>query len=275
MAKCIMCIATIIFGFPAIHAALNHPVSRMASANPLYKGLTQNAFMVMSSQVEPFAGRLVRYTDKMGRLQISRIAGMPGEHISFAEHTLSVNGKAVGSYPSVTVSDDSFSVPRETVFCFPDFIPASTEKGQTSFLKHHLLPVSALNGSILYVFDNATSGKEHPELFVYAVVLLLLYGTVFFGLGAVKYSLSKPLYLLARLTVGLNLAIWLLLSVYGLATGLTAIVPAIYYIFVSTLSFFGLSIAASSAAVLAIVLFAILAGFSDRAINLRRGQAKL
>lgn len=266
-------LTAIVFGFPAIHAALHHPVSRMGSANPVYRELTQNAFMVMSSRVEPISGRLVRFGDSSGKLQISRVVGMPGDQIRFRDRTLSVNGKVIAGYPEAASKDESLNVPPESVFCFPDFIPAGAENPQI-VLQQHVLPVSALTGSVLYVFDNATSGKENPELFVYGAVLLGLYAAVFFGLGARKVDFSKPVYRLARLSVGLNLAIWLLLSVYGLATGLTAIVPAIYYIFVSSLNFLGLSIAASATLLLAMALFVVVAVFSDRPITLRRGQAK-
>lgn len=267
-------LVAIVFGFPGIHAALHHPVSRMASANPWYRELTLNAFMVMSARVEPAVGRLVRYYDAKGQLQISRVVGMPGDKIGFAARTLSVNGQAYAGYPQATFADDSLSVPQHSVFYFPDFIPAGAESSQPGGLGSYLLPIDAINGSVLYTFDNTTSAREHPALFIYGAILLLLYGVVFLVLGAYKSSLFKPLYVLARLAVGSNLAVWMLLSVYGLAIGLTAIVPAIYYIFVSSLSFFGLSIAASAATLSALVLFATVAWFSDTAISVKNNQAK-
>ncbi len=267
-------LAAIVFGFPLLHAALHHPVSRMASADPLYRGLSQNAFMVMSARIEPAQGRLVRYSDSNGRLHISRVVAMPGDEVGFSAQTLSVNGKAYASYPRLILAEQSLSVPQHSVFCFPDFFPADADHQQSGGLASHLIAADALNGSILYTFDSATSAREQPLLFTYGALLLFLYGLVFLLLGERKSSLLKPVYLLARLAVGLNLAIWILLAVYGMATGLTAIVPAIYYIFVSSLSFFGLSIAASAAWLAAIVVLAGVAWFSDTAIGMKRHQAK-
>lgn len=256
-------LAAIIFGFPIIYTVLYHPVSRMASANPLYKELSKDTFMVMSAKVDLAAGRLIRFSDAAGTLQISRIVGMPGDEVRFQAGVMSVNGKPTGEYRHLVLPDSTLSVPQQAVFYFPDFIPDANNSVYPQSLTAHLLASNSIYGTVLYVFNNATSIAEYLEFSVYGAALILLYGLVFFGLGRRKIDIIKPVYYLARISVGLNLVAWLLLAILGLSLGYQAILPVIYYVFVSWLMFFGLSIAEAGATLLAIVLFAVLAMFSD------------
>ncbi|MBD9362725.1 S26 family signal peptidase [Methylomonas fluvii] len=263
-------LAVVVFGCPIIYTVLYHPISRMASTNPLYKELSKNAFMVMSAKVDLAAGRLISFDDAAGKLQISRIVGMPGDEVGFTAGVLSVNGKPVAEYPRNTLPNSTLIVPQQAVFYFPDFIPDTAESANPGTLANHLLAQSNINASVLYVFDQATSAAQHPELFVYGLALIVLYGLVFFGLGKRKARIVKPVYYLARISVGLNFAIWLLLGVIGLSVGYQAVMPAIYYAFVSWLTFFGLSVASASAMLVAIVIFAVLALFSDTQFAAKR-----
>jgi len=263
-------LAVVVFGCPIIYTVVYHPISRMASANPLYKELSKNAFMVMSAKVDLAAGRLISFDDAAGKLQISRIVGMPGDEVGFAAGILSVNGKPAGKYPQSALPNSTLIVPQQAVFFFPDFIPDTAESANPGTLANHLLAHSNINASVLYVFDQATSAAEHPELFVYGSALIVLYGLVFFGLGKRKERIFKPVYYLARISVGLNFAIWLLLGVIGLSVGYNAVMPAIYYAFVSWLTFFGLSVAAAGTTLVAIVIFAVLALFSDTEFAAKR-----
>ncbi|MDX8130142.1 S26 family signal peptidase [Methylomonas sp. BW4-1] len=263
-------LAVVVFGCPIIYTVMYHPISRMASANPLYKELSKNAFMVMSAKVDLAAGRLISFDDAAGKLQISRIVGMPGDEIGFTAGVLSVNGKPAAEYPRNTLPNSTLIVPQQAVFFFPDFIPDTAESANPGTLANHLLAHSNINASVLYVFDQATSAAQHPELFVYGSVLIVLYGLVFFGLGKRKERIVKPVYYLARISVGLNFAIWLLLGVIGLSLGYNAVMPAIYYAFVSWLTFFGLSVAAAGTTLVAIVIFAVLALFSDTEFAAKR-----
>ncbi|WP_415878089.1 S26 family signal peptidase [Methylomonas sp. TEB] len=263
-------LAVVVFGCPIIYTVMYHPISRMASANPLYKELSKNAFMVMSAKVDLAAGRLISFDDAAGKLQISRIVGMPGDEVGFAAGILSVNGKPAGKYPQSALPNSMLIVPQQAVFYFPDFIPDTAESANPGTLANHLLAQSNINASVLYVFDQATSAVQHPELFVYGSALIVLYGLVFFGLGKRKERIVKPVYYLARISVGLNFAIWLLLGVIGLSLGYNAVMPAIYYAFVSWLTFFGLSVAAAGTTLVAIVIFAVLALFSDTEFAAKR-----
>ncbi|MDT4291873.1 S26 family signal peptidase [Methylomonas sp. MO1] len=263
-------LAAVVFGLPIIYTVLCHPISRMASPNPLYKELSKNAFMVMSAKVDLAAGRLISFNDAAGKLQISRIVGMPGDEIGFTAGVLSVNGKPAAEYPRNTLLNATLIVPQQAVFYFPDFIPDVAESTNPGTLANHLLAQSNINASVLYVFDQATSAAQHPELFVYGSALIVLYGLVFFGLGKRKDRIVKPVYHLARISVGLNFAIWLLLGVLGISFGYKAIMPAIYYAFVSWLTFFGLSVAAAGTTLVAIVIFAVLALFSDTEFAAKR-----
>lgn len=256
-------LVAIIFGFPLVYTVLYHPVSRMASANPLYKELSKDAFMVMSSKVDLAAGRLIRFNDAAGKLQISRIVGMPGDEIRFEAGVMSVNGKAAGEYRQLALPDSTLIVPQQAVFYFPDLIPDGYSAINPQALAAHLLAESAINGTVLYVLNNATSISAHPELSVYGTALIVLYGLVFSGLCKRKDDIVKPVYYLARISVGLNFVVWLLLGVLGLSLGYQAMMPAIYYVFVSWLTFLGLSIAGAGVTLLACVLFAALAMFSD------------
>ncbi|QSA99378.1 hypothetical protein JWZ98_11740 [Methylomonas sp. EFPC1] len=263
-------LAVVVFGLPIIYTVMYHPISRMASANPLYKELSKNAFMVMSAKVDLAAGRLISFDDAAGKMQISRIVGMPGDEVGFAAGILSVNGKPAGKYPLSALPNSTLIVPQQAVFFFPDFIPDTAESANPGTLANHLLAQSNINASVLYVFDQATSAAQHPELFVYGSALIVLYGLVFFGLGKRKERIVKPVYYLARISVGLNFAIWLLLGVIGLSLGYNAVMPAIYYAFVSWLTFFGLSVAAAGTTLVAIVIFAVLALFSDTEFTAKR-----
>lgn len=263
-------LAAIIFGFPIVYTVLYHPVSRMASANPLYKELSKDAFMVMSSKVDLAAGRLIRFNDAAGKLQISRIVGMPGDEIRFEAGVMSVNGKPTGEYRHLVLPDSTLIVPQHAVFYFPDFMPDANVSANPRTLADHLLADSSINGTVLYVFDNATSISARPELSVYGTALIVLYGLVFFGLGKRKDDIVKPVYYLTRIGVGLNFVIWLLLAMLGLSLGYQAMMPAIYYVFVSWLTFFGLTIGEAGGTILAIVLFAVLAIFSDTEFAARR-----
>lgn len=226
--------------------------------------------MVMSSKVDLAAGRLIRFSDATGKLQISRIVGMSGDEIGFVAGVLSVNGKPAAEYPQNTLPNSTLIVPQQAVFYFPDFIPNAAESANPGTLANHLLAQSSISATVLYVFDQATSAAEHPELFVYGSALILLYGLVFFGLGKRKDRIFKLVYYLARISVGLNFAIWLLLGILGISFGYKAAIPAIYYAFVSWLTFFGLSIAAAGTTLVAIVIFAVLALFSDTEFATKR-----
>lgn len=261
-------LAGIVFGFPLIHAPLNHPVSRMASANPAYRELSQNAFMVMSNRLELNRGRLVRYTDAAGQLQITRVHGLPGDQIGFTGQTLAVNAQPVADYPRLRMAQGSLIVPQDAVFCFPDI--AADAGGKERNLQQYLIPAHTLNGSVLYVLNNDSTVAANPEFFGYGYGLLLAYLIVFLALARNKDRLHRAVYYPVRWVVGLNLLVWSFLAVYGIYAGLSGIVPSIYFIFLSALAYLGLSAAAASASALAVALFALLAVFADKPITLGR-----
>ncbi|TPQ26078.1 hypothetical protein [Methylomonas koyamae] len=257
-------LAGIVFGFPLIHAPLNHPVSRMASANPAYRELSQNAFMVMSNRIELSRGRLVRYTDAAGQLQITRIQGMPGDQVGFAGQTLTVNAQPVAVYPQLRMAQGSLIVPQDAVFCFPDI--AADIGGNERNLQQYLIPANVLDGSVLYVLNNNSTAAANPEFFGYGYGLLLAYLIVFLALARNKDRLHPAVYYPVRWVVGLNLLVWVLLAGYGIYVGLSGIVPSIYFIFLSALAYLGLSAVAASTSALAVGLLALLVIFADKPI---------
>lgn len=265
---------TIVFGCPVLYAVLHHPASRMASEAPLYKELSKNSFMVMSSKTDLATGRLVRYTDTVGKEQITRIVGIPGDEVRFAAGMLYVNGATVGEYPNISLPNSTLIVPRNGVFCFPDYIPTGSASVEYSSWDTFVVPDSAINATILYTFNNTTSAEEHPELFVYGAALMILYGLLFFSAGKRKGLIYPPLYYLARIAIGLNLVIWSIIGLYGIYTGLWAVLPAIFYTFISWLTFLGLSISDASISLLLIIVIGVLAVFSDVAITVKDTKIK-
>ncbi len=257
-------VAGIVFGFPLIHAPLNHPVSRMASANPAYRELSQNAFMVMSNRIELSRGRLVRYTDSAGQLQITRIQGMTGDQVGFAGQILAVNAKPVADYPRLRMAQGSLIVPQDAVFCFPDI--AADAGGNQRNLQQYLSPANALNGSVLYVLNNDSTAAANPEFFGYGYGLLLAYLILFLAWARNRDRLYPAVYYPVRWVVGLNLLVWTFLAVYGIYVGRSGIVPSIYFICLSALAYLGLSAVAASTSALAVALFALLAVFADKPI---------
>lgn len=260
-------LVAIIFGLPVLFSGFYHPVSRMMSDVPFYKGLSKNSFMVMSASIDLASGRLIRYTDAAGFDQITRIVGMPGDQVRFEAGKLSVNGATVGEYPSISLPNSRLTVPQQHIFCFPDFRPESAKTIDYPALDNFVIPDAAINATILYAFNNDKLTEEQPELLAYGLVLIMLYGAIFFACGRRKAIIYPPIYYLARIAVGLNLVIWSIIGLYGVYTGLWAVFPAIYYVFVSWLTFLGLSIAEAGISLLVIVVIGVLTVFSDIAIS--------
>lgn len=256
--------AAIVFGLPVLYTALYHPVSRMASEAPLYKELSKNSFMVMSVSIDLARGRLIRYTDANGKAQITRMIGLPGDEVRFEGHRLSVNGNVIDDYKNISLPDSRFIVPKEVVFGFPDYFP---ENSSVSSLDGYAIPVNAITGTILYTFDNATSGDKQPLLSVYGGVLMVLYFFVYFALGKYKEFIYKPIYYPARISIALNLAILSLIGLYGMLFDSSALIAVIYYLFISWLTFLGLSISGASISLLLIGGFGVLAMFSDMTVT--------
>lgn len=259
----------IIFGLPVLYTALYHPVSRMMSEAPLYKELSKNSFMVMSSKMDLATGRLIRYTDASGKDQISRIVGMADDEIRFEDHLLYVNDSVVETYNYSSLPNSKLIVPKDSVVCFPDYFPEGSGYSAASSLGFFVVPVNAITGTILYSFDNGTAVEKHPLIFVYGAVLMMLYFFVFLAMGKYKEFIFKPVYYPTRIAVGFNLIIWGLIGLYGMYVGLWAAVPAIYYVFISWLTFLGLSISEASFSILMIAVFGVLAVISDVTISAR------
>lgn len=260
-------LVVIIFGLPVLFSGFYHPVSRMMSDVPFYKGLSKNSFMVMSASIDLASGRLIRYTDAAGFDQITRIVGMPGDQVRFEAGKLSVNGATVGEYPSISLPSSRLTVPQQHIFCFPDFRPESAGTIDYPALDNFVIPDTAINATILYTFNNDISTLEQRELSAYGLVLIVLYGAMFFACGRRKAIIYSPIYVFARIVIGFNFIISLMVGLYGVCTGLWAVLPAIYYVFISWLTFLGLSIVEAGISLLVIVVIGVLTVFSDIVIS--------